>query len=143
MFCNKCGKKIDNNAKFCNYCGNIVSNNVLNNQQINNTNKIKKKFYQRWWFWLIIIIIILAAFWGIIFSNIENSSIYTALILLASPESLGCIFFSKSNLVFKIICSLFCITYLDISSKLSPPHFRLELYTLGFFITFNLYYNHL
>nr|DAV67387.1 MAG TPA: hypothetical protein [Caudoviricetes sp.] len=34
--------------------------------------------------------------------------------------------------------------YGNILSKLSPPHFRLELYTLGnFFITFNLCYNHL
>lgn len=73
MFCNKCGRQIDNNAKFCNYCGNTVSNNILNNNQTNNTSKTKKKVYQKWWFWLIIIIVILALFWGVIISNIEVS----------------------------------------------------------------------
>lgn len=73
MFCNKCGKQIDNNAKFCNYCGNTVSNNISNSNPINNTSKTKKKIHQKWWFWLIIIIIILALFWGVIISNIEVS----------------------------------------------------------------------
>lgn len=34
MFCNKCGSKVEGNAKFCNNCGNILSINGVN-QNIN------------------------------------------------------------------------------------------------------------
>jgi len=55
MFCNKCGKPVDANAKFCNYCGNV--NNSEQTTNYSNTNvKVKKKVYQQWWFWLIIIL---------------------------------------------------------------------------------------
>ncbi len=43
MYCSKCGKQIDDNAKFCPYCGFNVSKS--NNTQDNNTNMSNKEWF--------------------------------------------------------------------------------------------------
>lgn len=63
MFCNKCGKEIDANAKFCIHCGSAINNvqpmqNQFQNTNYSNNTKVKKKIYQQWWFWLIIILLV-------------------------------------------------------------------------------------
>ena len=70
MFCNKCGKQIDEDAKFCNYCGVVINNqqpniklNVDNNQ---NPIKTKNKIYKKWWFWLLAVVITLSILYNTI-----------------------------------------------------------------------------
>lgn len=85
MFCNKCGKEVDANAKFCNHCGAIVNQqqtvnytNNMNTNYANNMNEyvtIKKKIYQRWWFWLIIIILIIGVIGAAFGGDTENTTI--------------------------------------------------------------------
>lgn len=41
MFCDKCGKKVDENYKFCNFCGTPIKNGQGQNNKINNINKSK------------------------------------------------------------------------------------------------------
>ena len=39
MYCNKCGTKLDDNAKFCNKCGNKIKKNDSENTEIMNDHK--------------------------------------------------------------------------------------------------------
>lgn len=74
MYCNKCGKKLDLDAKFCTYCGMPI--NKGNSQNINyvQKTKINKKAHKQWWLWTLIIIIVLIIFWGILVPNIDIST---------------------------------------------------------------------
>ena len=36
MFCNKCGKQVNDNARFCPNCGNVLGNNQMNQNMVNN-----------------------------------------------------------------------------------------------------------
>ena len=40
MFCSKCGKEIEDNAKFCQYCGHEVGTSKIDNKIIPIPNKI-------------------------------------------------------------------------------------------------------
>lgn len=74
MYCNKCGKKLDLDAKFCTYCGMPI--NKGNSQNINyvQKTKINKKAHKQWWLWTLIIIIVLIILWGILVPNIDIST---------------------------------------------------------------------
>ena len=46
MFCQKCGNKIPDNAKFCNKCGKPVKSSSANSRQ-ENVDRIFKDFFRR------------------------------------------------------------------------------------------------
>jgi len=65
MFCNNCGKEVNEEDKFCGNCGAKIKNTEIDNNKKSEKKKLKE------WQKVIIIIIVVIASMGII-ANIEN-----------------------------------------------------------------------
>lgn len=77
MFCNKCGKQIDEDAKFCNYCGK-PTNSQQQNIKVNvgnNQNFMKINIYKKWWFWLLAVVISLSILYNTIHTEILKDNL--------------------------------------------------------------------
>lgn len=80
MFCNKCGKEVDEKYKFCNFCGTPIKNSQRQNNKINNINKSKNDLSKNPIFILGIVFlgILMYTFIFVIYpSLIKNDSIQT------------------------------------------------------------------
>lgn len=83
MYCSKCGKENDDNAKLCVSCGNALqkddSNQGTSSESSTNKGKKRRRWFSKWWHW-VLSAIGLIIFLVLIFSDLGGSSENTEVI---------------------------------------------------------------